>query len=124
MEEMRQLINRRSVDSPGGRYLPPLSPINTNGPSAFDISRLERWTNAIEDLVEEADRQIAQAIDQNEALCKDMSSLAIDPEVRRSLSLLSFIFLNRTLVPSQRQRWRHRQSARRTIRQQETNRSS
>lgn len=80
MEEMRQMIMRRSVDSPA-RFLPPISTSSPSVSSTFDMLRLEKWTKAIENLTEDADRQIALAMDQNETLCKEMASLAIDQEV-------------------------------------------
>jgi hypothetical protein len=49
--------------------------------SSFDSARLEAWTKNVESLVEDADKQLAQALDQSEALVKDMSSLIIDDDV-------------------------------------------
>jgi hypothetical protein len=80
MEEMRQMIEQR-----GGAVttVMPKSPsITVPVPTAIlDSNRLEEWTKLVENLLEEADKQIAQAIDQNEALVQDMASLAVDDEV-------------------------------------------
>jgi hypothetical protein len=80
MEEMRKMIERR-----GGATttMMPKSPsITVPVPTAIlDSNRLEEWTKLVETLLEEADKQIAQAIDQNEALVQDMASLAVDDEV-------------------------------------------
>jgi hypothetical protein len=80
MEEMRKMIERR-----GGAtttVMPKAPSINVPVPTAIrDSNRLEEWTKLVENLLEEADKQIAQAIDQNEALVQDMASLAVDDEV-------------------------------------------
>lgn len=59
--------------SPSIAAAPPASPLNP--------TRLEQWARTMEGLVEDADRQIAQAIDQSEALVKDMTLLAVHDDV-------------------------------------------
>jgi GAF domain-containing protein len=83
MEEMRQMIERRggafADNTLGLQRSPSMGPAPIS--SAFDANRLEQWTKTVESLVEDADKQIAQAIDQSEALVKDMTLLAVHDDV-------------------------------------------
>jgi hypothetical protein len=83
MEEMRQMIERRGGAFGEGSLGLQRSPSIMTSPitSAFDANRLQQWTKTVESLVEDADKQIAQAIDQSEALVKDMTLLAVHDEV-------------------------------------------
>jgi hypothetical protein len=83
MEEMRQMIERRGGAFGEGSLGLQRSPGIIAAPitSAFDANRLEQWTKTVESLAEDADKQIAQAIDQSEALVKDMTLLAVHDEV-------------------------------------------
>lgn len=81
MEEMRQMIERRERSNSAVQRAPSITvPVPT---SVLDSNRLEEWTKLVESLLEDADKQIAQAIDQNEALVQNMASLAVDDEVCR-----------------------------------------
>jgi hypothetical protein len=83
MEEMRQMIERRGGAFGEGGLGLQRSPSIMTAPitSALDANRLQQWTKTVESLVEDADKQIAQAIDQSEALVKDMTLLAVHDEV-------------------------------------------
>jgi len=82
MEELRQMIERRNGSVGEGGLQRTSSITLANAGSAFDTNRLQQWTKTVESLVEDADKQIAQAIDQSEALVKDMALLAVRNDVR------------------------------------------
>ncbi|KAG8867078.1 hypothetical protein FRC20_006780 [Serendipita sp. 405] len=75
MEEMRQMIERRGAHGDPSHRRSPSS--TGDATSALDPSRLEQWTRTVESLVDDADKQIAQAIDQSEGLVKDIALLAV-----------------------------------------------
>ena len=100
MEEMRQMIERRGAGGFGESTLH-RSPsiVATPVASGLDPARLEQWTKTMESLVEDADQQIAQAIDQSEALVKDMTLLAVHDEVCATFT--RFEFTSSMFLPGQ-----------------------
>ncbi|KIM25909.1 hypothetical protein M408DRAFT_330906 [Serendipita vermifera MAFF 305830] len=75
MAEMRQMIERRGPAGSGLHRSPSIAVPSASSP--LNANRLEQWTRTMESLVEDADKQIAQAIDQSEALVKDMALLSV-----------------------------------------------
>ncbi|CCA70681.1 hypothetical protein PIIN_04615 [Serendipita indica DSM 11827] len=78
MEEMQQMIERRAKNLSDGSLR--RGPSIAMPASAMDPARLQQWAKTIETLIEDADKQIAQAIDQSDALVKDMALLTVEDD--------------------------------------------
>lgn len=79
MEEMRQMIERRGASTTATVTRTPNIAVPVPS-SVLDSGRLEQWTRLVESLVEDADRQIMRAMDQNEALVQGMASLNVEDD--------------------------------------------
>jgi hypothetical protein len=87
MQEMRQVIGLRQGD-----YTPRSRPRSTFGldrTPSWDKSQIDRATQAIDDLVTEADNDLHRAVSHQDKLQEALRKLVIDAREVRRLSMYS-----------------------------------
>lgn len=96
MEEMQQMMERRQKNLSDGSVR--RGPSIAMPGSILDQARLHEWTHTVDILIEDADKQIAQAMDQSDALVKDMALLSVDDDVRSLLVCVGVLLTHSGLI--------------------------